>query len=53
MSIMEYLNSWNMFFYVMWLSMAVSLGLCFGYEIFKWGNKVIDSLCGLSFKKEK
>lgn len=53
MSIMEYINSWSFYFYILWISSAIGFGLCMGMYLFYLFDSILDNLSKLKFKKEK
>lgn len=52
-SMLEYLGSWDFWFYTLWLSTAVGFGLCMGVRFFFILDSILDSLSKLRFKKDK
>ena len=50
---MDYFSSWDFWFYVFWISIAIGWGVSTGVGIFFLIGKLIDSLFSLKFKKEK
>lgn len=50
---MDYINSWDFWFYTLWLSTAVGFGLCMGVWLFFILDSILDSLSKLRFKKDK
>lgn len=50
---MDYINSWDFWFYTLWLSTAVGFGLCMGVWFFFILDSILDSLSKLRFKKDK
>ena len=49
----NYLDSWEFWFRVVWYSSALGFGLALGFSLYEWANSVVDRLFKLKFKKDK
>ena len=50
---MGYLSSWDFWFYLYWLSIAIGWGLSMGVGLFFLTGSLIIALFKLDFKKDK
>lgn len=48
---MNYIESWEFWFRIVWYSSALGFGLALGFSLFEWANGVIEKLLSLKFKK--
>lgn len=49
----NYVESWEFWFRIVWYSSAIGFGLALGVSLYEWANSVVERLFSLKFKKDK
>ena len=49
----NYIESGEFWFRIVWYSSAIGFGLALGFSLFEYANSVIDRLFNLKFKKDE